>query len=84
MTTTRGGEIGLRSCAEATVIEDLLELITPASGLVKRNLDLIRQLGTTATQELEQVEKEEAKVEKDVIEELDKRAAAAAVAAPIS
>ena len=77
MTTTRGGEIGLRSCAEATVIEDLLELITPASGLVKRNLDLIRQLGTTATQELEQVEKEEAKVEKDVIEELDKRAAAA-------
>ena len=50
MTTTRGGgEIGLRSCAEATVIEDLLEVITPVSGLVKRNLDLIRQLGATAT-----------------------------------
>ena len=67
MTTTRGGgEIGLRSCAEATVIEDLLEVITPVSGLVKRNLDLIRQLGATATAELEAVEKEEAKVEKDV------------------
>ena len=67
MTTTRGGgEIGLRSCAEATVIEDLLEVITPVSGLVKRNLDLIRQLGATATSELEAVEKEEAKVEKDV------------------
>ena len=78
MTTTRGGgEIGLRSCAEATVIEDLLEVITPVSGLVKRNLDLIRQLGATATSELEAVEKEEAKVEKDVVEELDKRAAAA-------
>ena len=78
MTTTRGGgEIGLRSCAEATVIEDLLEVITPVSGLVKRNLDLIRQLGATATAELEAVEKEEAKVEKDVVEELDKRAAAA-------
>ena len=76
MTTTRGGgEIGLRSCAEATVIEDLLEVITPVSGLVKRNLDLIRQLGATATAELEAVEKEEAKVEKDVVEELDKRAA---------
>ena len=58
MTTTRGGgEIGLRSCAEATVIEDLLEVITPVSGLVKRNLDLIRQLGATATSELEAVEK---------------------------
>ena len=78
MTTTRGGgEIGLRSCAEATVIEDLLEVITPVSGLVKRNLDLIRQLGATATSEFEAVEKEEAKVEKDVVEELDKRAAAA-------
>ena len=59
MTTTRGGgEIGLRSCAEATVIEDLLEVITPVSGLVKRNLDLIRQLGATATSELEAVEKD--------------------------
>jgi len=67
----------LRSCAEATVIEDILELIAPVPAAVKRNFELIKSLDASVRTEMAEVEKAEASVAKAVADALDKAPSAA-------
>ena len=74
--------LSLRSCTEATVIEDIIELIQPVPYTVKRHFDLIRELDGIAKRELGEVEKAEAGIVKRCGDKLDKDKGAKALAVP--
>ena len=64
--------LSLRSCSQDTVIEDVIELIAPVPGAVKRHFDLIHELDGVASKELGEIEKAEAAVAKKVGDKLEK------------